>query len=55
MAQSLGYMLAAVGPLLFGVLHDWTQGWTLPLLVQVILAVVLLIAGIKASKNRVIG
>ncbi|MHA7582118.1 CynX/NimT family MFS transporter [Paenibacillus vandeheii] len=55
MAQSFGYMLAAVGPLLFGVLHDWTKGWTLPLLVQVILAIVLLIAGIKASKNRVIG
>ncbi|SEM01717.1 MFS transporter [Paenibacillus sp. OK003] len=55
MAQSFGYMLAAVGPLLFGVLHDWTQGWTLPLLVQVLLAIVLLIAGINASKNRVIG
>jgi CP family cyanate transporter-like MFS transporter len=55
MAQSFGYMLAAIGPLLFGVLHDWTKGWTLPLLVQVILAIVLLIAGIKASKNRVIG
>ncbi|QOS80827.1 MFS transporter [Paenibacillus sp. JNUCC31] len=55
MAQSFGYMLAAVGPLLFGVLHDWTKGWTLPLLVQVIVAIVLLIAGIKASKNRVIG
>ncbi|WP_339274303.1 MFS transporter [Paenibacillus sp. FSL W8-0426] len=55
MAQSFGYMLAAGGPLLFGVLHDWTKGWTIPLLVQVILAIVLLIAGIQASKDRVIG
>ncbi|WP_338588373.1 MFS transporter [Paenibacillus sp. FSL R7-0313] len=55
MAQSFGYMLAAVGPLLFGMLHDWTKGWTLPLLIQVILAIALLIAGIQASKNRMIG
>ncbi|WP_440112086.1 CynX/NimT family MFS transporter [Paenibacillus sp. QZ-Y1] len=55
MAQSFGYMLAAGGPLLFGLLHEWTKEWTLPLLVQVILAIVLLIIGLKASKNRVIG
>ncbi|WP_339166970.1 MFS transporter [Paenibacillus sp. FSL R5-0341] len=55
MAQSFGYMLAAVGPLLFGMLHDWTKGWTLPLLIQVLLAIALLIAGIQASKNRMIG
>lgn len=55
MAQSFGYMLAAVGPLLLGMLHDWTKGWTFPLLVQVVLAVGLLIAGIQASKNRMIG
>ncbi|CAM4513011.1 CynX/NimT family MFS transporter [Paenibacillus xylanexedens] len=55
MAQSFGYMLAAVGPLLFGMLHDWTKGWTFPLLIQVILAIALLIAGIQASKNRMIG
>ncbi|RPK23456.1 hypothetical protein EDO6_05798 [Paenibacillus xylanexedens] len=36
-------------------LHDWTKGWTLPLLIQVILAIALLIAGIQASKNRMIG
>ncbi|QDT32923.1 CynX/NimT family MFS transporter [Thalassoglobus polymorphus] len=27
-AQSIGYMVAAVGPLLFGVLFDLTQSWT---------------------------
>ncbi|WP_416294313.1 CynX/NimT family MFS transporter [Paenibacillus illinoisensis] len=55
MAQSFGYMLAAGGPLLFGLIHDWTHGWTLPLLLQVALAIVLLITGIMASKNRLIG
>ncbi|MGG4129519.1 MFS transporter [Paenibacillus illinoisensis] len=55
MAQSFGYMLAAGGPLLFGLIHDWTHGWTIPLLLQVALAIVLLITGIMASKNRLIG
>lgn len=33
MGQSLGYLLAAFGPLLFGLLHDSTGDWTLPLLI----------------------
>lgn len=33
MSQSLGYLFAALGPPLFGVLHDTTGGWTSPLLV----------------------
>ncbi|MEV0970407.1 CynX/NimT family MFS transporter [Microtetraspora glauca] len=31
-AQSSGYVLAAVGPLLFGLLHQLSGDWTLPLL-----------------------
>lgn len=31
MAQSVGYLLAAVGPTLFGALHDLTAGWMIPL------------------------
>jgi CP family cyanate transporter-like MFS transporter len=30
-AQCLGYLLAALGPLLLGALHDLTVGWTWPL------------------------
>nr|WP_243769863.1 MFS transporter [Amycolatopsis acidicola] len=30
MAQGIGYLLAAVGPFLFGLLHDLTGGWTVP-------------------------
>lgn len=54
MAQSFGYLLAAGGPMLFGLLHDWTQGWTLPLLIQISLAVALLITGIQAGKDRTV-
>lgn len=30
--QCFGYVLAGAGPLLFGVLHDLTGGWTVPML-----------------------
>ena len=36
--QSTGYLLAAVGPFLVGVLHDATGGWTWPLVLLVGLA-----------------
>lgn len=32
MALSVGYLLASVGPTLIGVVHDATNGWTVPLL-----------------------
>ncbi|WP_267616269.1 CynX/NimT family MFS transporter [Gordonia bronchialis] len=28
MAQSVGYVLAAVGPIALGAIHDWTHSWT---------------------------
>ncbi len=31
MAQSVGYLIAATGPPVFGWLHDVTNGWTVPL------------------------
>ncbi|GAB3053727.1 CynX/NimT family MFS transporter [Virgibacillus ainsalahensis] len=45
MAQSFGYLLAALGPVLFGGLHDVTGSWTAPLLMLLIISIVLLIAG----------
>lgn len=37
MAQSLGYLLSAIGPVLFGWLHDVTHSWTAPLCMLVLL------------------
>ncbi|HLS59614.1 MAG TPA: MFS transporter [Virgibacillus sp.] len=54
MAQSFGYLLAACGPVLFGVLHDFVDGWRLPLGLLMVLAVVIFLSGIQAGKNRVI-
>jgi CP family cyanate transporter-like MFS transporter len=39
-AQSIGYTLAALGPLLLGVLHDATGGWTIPLFFLVLVALI---------------
>ncbi|WP_203246406.1 CynX/NimT family MFS transporter [Sporosarcina beigongshangi] len=51
MAQSFGYALAAVGPVLFGLLHDFTAGWTMPMLILIVASIVVLLAGMKAGKN----
>jgi MFS transporter, CP family, cyanate transporter len=32
MAQSIGYLIAAAGPTVFGLIHDVTGGWAVPLL-----------------------
>ena len=54
MAQFVGYLLAAVGPTLFGLIHDVTSSWTVPLALLVAVAVVLWIVGMGAGKNAYI-
>ncbi|KQL56957.1 MULTISPECIES: CynX/NimT family MFS transporter [Bacillaceae] len=51
MAQSFGYLLAAVGPVLVGALHDMTDGWTAPLLLLILISIVLFIVGIGSGKE----
>ncbi len=48
--QSVGYLIAAPGPFLIGVLHDLTDGWTVPLLTLIALAVVLIWTGALVSR-----
>ncbi|KOP82686.1 CynX/NimT family MFS transporter [Cytobacillus solani] len=55
MAQSVGYLLAAIGPTLFGYIHDATSSWTIPLLILVGASVLLLICGLGAARDRFIG
>ncbi|MED0678414.1 MFS transporter [Aneurinibacillus thermoaerophilus] len=52
MAQSVGYLLAAIGPTLFGLLHDMTHSWTLPLFIMVVASALLLIVGFGAGSNQ---
>lgn len=37
MSQSVGYLLAAVGPIFMGFLYDWSSGWQLPLVLLALL------------------
>jgi CP family cyanate transporter-like MFS transporter len=39
MSQSAGYLLAAAGPVAIGALHDWSEGWPVPLLVLIALLI----------------
>jgi CP family cyanate transporter-like MFS transporter len=52
MAQSVGYTLAAIGPIAVGALHDATGGWTTPLLVLIGVAVADLGIGLVAGRAR---
>ncbi len=54
MAQSIGYVLCAFGPLLVGVLHTATGSWTPPLLLLLVLLVPQLCAGILAGRARTV-
>lgn len=54
MAQSLGYLLAAAGPLLFGLAHDLSGGWRLPLAGLAACALLMTIVGHRAGQNRTI-
>jgi CP family cyanate transporter-like MFS transporter len=51
-AQSIGYLLAAIVPLLFGMLHNATGSWTVPLLIVVAATVLQGVAGTYAASAR---
>jgi CP family cyanate transporter-like MFS transporter len=53
-AQCLGYLLAALGPLLLGALHDLTGGWTWPLAVLLAALVPMTWAGWGAGRDVVL-
>ena len=48
--QSTGYLIAAIGPFGVGVLHEATDGWTVPLLVLTALSVPLFVVGLYVGK-----
>jgi MFS transporter, CP family, cyanate transporter len=48
--QSVGYLIAAVGPFCMGLLYDLTGGWTVPLVVLVVLVIPQLVAGLYVSR-----
>lgn len=50
MAQSVGYLIAAFGPVLIGSLFDYTESWNYPIISLILVAVVKLFMGLEAGK-----
>lgn len=55
MAQSVGYTLAAMGPLLVGTFYDQTGGWNAVAGMFCVIAIVGTLAGLGAGRHRFIG
>jgi CP family cyanate transporter-like MFS transporter len=55
MAQSVGYLITATGPLLVGALRDLTGGWTVPIVVLAALTIPQAYAGGRAWAGSQIG
>ncbi|MGY1604070.1 MFS transporter [Geodermatophilus sp. SYSU D00815] len=54
-AQSLGYLLAAAGPLAVGVLHELSGGWTAGLVLLLAVLVAQTLVGLAAGRPRLVG
>ena len=51
-AQSIGYLLAASGPVIFGWLYDQTGNWQLPIYVFLVVVAILFVSGWYAAGNK---
>jgi CP family cyanate transporter-like MFS transporter len=54
-AQLIGYLVAATGPVLLGVIHDLTGGWEWPIVVLIVLLGPMLWAGLGAGRDILLG
>jgi cyanate transporter len=54
MSQSVGYAIAAIGPLGIGAVHDMTGGWTVPAIVLLIITGFMTLPGLAAGRARTI-
>lgn len=52
MAQSMGYILASLGPVIIGYMYDVTHGWTLPLLFLIGITGAIMFFGMRAGQNK---
>ena len=52
MAQSTGYLLAAVGPIFIGYLFDMAQNWTIPLFALILISALVMIFGMISGRDR---
>jgi MFS transporter, CP family, cyanate transporter len=51
-AQSVGYLIAAVGPVGMGVLHDATGSWTVPIIAVAMVLAPQLVTGVLVCRPQ---
>jgi CP family cyanate transporter-like MFS transporter len=54
MAQGFGYLIAGLGPFLFGLVHDVSSGWTMPWIMFLVVYVLQIVVGALAGRDRVV-
>jgi CP family cyanate transporter-like MFS transporter len=54
MSQSIGYILAAVGPMFIGYLYDIAHMWTVPLITLIIVSVLVMVFGMSSGRDKVV-
>ncbi|MBP2404036.1 Inner membrane transport protein YeaN [Streptomyces netropsis] len=52
MAQTWGYLLAAVGPFALGAVHQATGGWNIPIILLLVVCAGLVMLGLGAGRDR---
>lgn len=52
MVQGLGYLLAGIGPFVFGLLHELSGGWTVPWVMLMVVYVIQIVLGALAGRPR---
>ena len=52
MAQSIGYLIAALGPVFIGFLFDLTGNWTVPLIVLLSISILVILFGLGAGRDK---
>jgi CP family cyanate transporter-like MFS transporter len=52
MSQSVGYILAAIGPTLIGALYDFTSSWTIQIILFVAVIIILFLSGLYAGADK---
>ena len=54
MSQGIGYVIAALGPLGIGAVHDLTDGWTVPAIILLVITCIMALPGLAAGQERTI-
>ncbi|KXO09521.1 Transport protein [Moritella sp. JT01] len=54
MAQCIGYLFAATGPIIFGSLHEMTGSWEMPLMITAGISIIWASLAIQAGKSEII-